>query len=123
MKSYKMCNLVIVSLSLNPKMEEYIRTFLEYDLEHISKHLLVVGDLAGDCYNCRELGLDPYQTKVCPNCKTEFKFIASRRMDQFPGERFAIARRLRSKRSDLILLDYQDFTKTLGHKKARDFFA
>lgn len=104
-------------------MKEFIRTFQEYDLDLVSKHLLVVGDLAGDCYHCRELGLDPYLAKVCPNCKTEFKYVASRRMDQFPGERFAIAKRLREKRFDLILLDYQDFTKTLGHKKARDFFA
>ena len=81
-----------------------------------------MGDLKGDCAACRALGIDSYTAKSCPECRTEFKYATSRRLEANPGERFQWARRVRESRPDLILIDYTDFQKVLGKKKARDFF-
>ena len=102
---------------------EYVRTFLPYQLPEILAHLLITGDLTADCAACRALGIDAYSAKNCPQCGTEFKYAASRRLDTHAGERFQWARRMHEKRPDLILLDYSDFMKAQGQKKARDFFA
>ena len=102
---------------------EYLRTFKSYDLEEVRNHLLIAGDLSGDCAACRALGIDFYSATACPQCGTPFKYLASRRLESHAGERFHLARRLQEKRPDLILMDYSDYTKAIGHKKARDFFA
>ncbi|MFZ5802543.1 MAG: hypothetical protein ACOY3K_05490 [Candidatus Omnitrophota bacterium] len=101
---------------------ELLRTYHEFDLEDVKKHLLIVGDLSGDCASCRELGIDPYGATVCPKCGTTFKYISSRRVESHPGERFHIVRRFKQKRPDLTFIDYSDYSKTLGAKQARDFF-
>lgn len=102
---------------------DFLRTFKAYALEEVTQHLLIMGDLSADCASCRNLGIDPYQAASCPQCGTPFKYMASRRVENFPGERGQFARRMSEKRPDLILIDYGDYTKAVGHKKARDFFA
>lgn len=101
---------------------EYIRIFQELDINEVKKHLLITGDLSGDCAACQALGLDLYHVTACPECGTSFKFITSRRLESHPGERFSLARRYREKRPDLQFIDYTDYQKVLGQKKARDFF-
>lgn len=103
--------------------QHFLRTYQPYDLEDVEKHLLIVGDVSADCASCRQLGLDPVTTKQCPQCGTIFKYLTSRRLEEHAGERFAFARKMSQKRPDLVLLDYSDYTKCLGQKKARDFFA
>lgn len=102
--------------------KDYLRTFRLFDIEEIQKHLLIVGDLVADCANCREIGLDPYQTHTCPKCGTPFKYVSSRRTETHPGERFQIVRRVLERKPDLIFIDYTDYSKLTGQKKARDFF-
>lgn len=103
-------------------MNEYLRVFKPFDIEDVRKHLLIMGDLKGDCGACRALGIDSYSAAQCPECGTPFKYVTSRRLEANPGERFQLARRLYEKRQDLIFIDYTDYTKVLGQKKARDFF-
>ncbi|MCM8775426.1 MAG: hypothetical protein NC930_03635 [Candidatus Omnitrophica bacterium] len=100
----------------------FLRTYREYDLEDVQKHLLIMGDLTADCASCRNLGLDAGSVKNCPQCGTNFKYLTSRRLDQHPGERFQLVQRMREKRPDLIFIDYSDYMKSIGQKKARDFF-
>lgn len=102
--------------------QEYLRTFQAFQLEEVEKHLLIMGDLKGDCGNCRALGIDSFTAQKCPECGTPFKYVTSRRLEANPGERFHWARRVREARPDWILIDYTDYQKTLGKKKARDFF-
>ncbi len=102
---------------------DYLRTYQTYDIEDVKKHLLIVGDLSSDCASCRQLGIDAATAKTCPNCGTEFKYITSRRIESHPGERYQIVKRWREKRPELPFIDHGDFSRTLGHKKARDFFA
>ena len=101
---------------------EYLRTFRQFDLEDVKQHLLIVGDLSGDCASCRALGIDSYSAKSCSQCGTVFKYVTSRRLEAHPGERFQFARRIQQKRPDLTVLDYTDYDKAIGRKKARDFF-
>ena len=103
-------------------MTEYLRVFKPFDIEDVRQHILIMGDLKGDCGACRALGIDAYQAKQCPECGVPFKYVSSRRLEANPGERFQLARRVHEKRPDLILIDYADYSKVLGQKKARDFF-
>ena len=101
---------------------EFLRTWQNFDLEEVEKHLMILGDLTGDCASCRELGIHYQDARECPKCKTAFKYVTSRRLETHPGERFQLAFRLKEKRPDLVFIDYEDYKKTLGRKKARDFF-
>ena len=101
---------------------EFLRTWQTYDLEEVEKHLLFLGDLTGDCASCRQLGIHYQDARECPRCKTLFKYVTSRRLETHPGERFQIVSRLRDKRPDLVFIDYEDYKRTLGRKKAREFF-
>ncbi len=104
-------------------MREFLRTFKSFDIEEVKQHLLIMGDLSADCANCRHLGIDGYTAKACPECGAPFVYVTSRRLELNPGERFQFARRMTDRRPDLVIIDYTDYTKVLGQKKARDFFA
>jgi hypothetical protein len=104
-------------------LQEYLRVFKPFDIDDIRKHLILMGDLSADCGACKELGLDMATAKSCPHCGAVFKYATSRRLENNPGERFSWAKRTQERRPDLILIDYTDYTKLLGQKKARDFFA
>lgn len=101
---------------------EYLRVFKLFDVEEVKAHLLIWGDLSADCAACRHLGIDFYAAKSCPQCGTSFQYVTSRRFETHPGERFHLVRRMQDKRPDLAPVDYTDYAKTLGQKKARDFF-
>ena len=103
-------------------MEEFLRTWRVFNLDEVQKHLLILGDVSGDCASCRELGIHYKEVKECPRCKTTFKYVTSRRLETHPGERFQIVGRLKEKRPDLLFIDYEDYKKTIGRKKAREFF-
>lgn len=102
---------------------EFLRTWQTFDIEEVEKHLLIIGDVTGDCASCRQLGISYQQAKECPKCNTLFRYVTSRRLETHPGERFQIVGRLRERRPELIFIDYEDYKRTLGRKKARDFFA
>ena len=95
-------------------MSEFIRVWKQFDIQDISEHLLIVGDLTGDCSKCGELGIDYSNVKACPKCKTTFKYISSRTRE---------VRRINNKRPDLIFIDFEDYKKAKGKIKARDLFS
>ncbi len=101
---------------------EFLRVYKSFSFEEVEKHLLIMGDLKGDCASCRALGIDSYSARQCPECGTPFKYVTSRRLEANPGERFQWAKRVSEQRPDLIPIDYTDYSKTLGKKKAREFF-
>ena len=101
---------------------EYLRIYKAFEIAEVQQHLLIMGDLSGDCANCRALGINPYEAEKCPECGAEFKYVTSRRLETHPSERFQLVRRVFGKRPHWLFIDYTDYTKTLGQKKARDFF-
>ena len=103
-------------------MKQSLRIWQMFDIQEVGQHLLILGDVVGDCANCRELGIDPWKATECPRCRTPFQFIASRRLATHPGERFQLARRILEQRPSLQMIDYEDYQKTLGSQKAKEFF-
>lgn len=97
----------------------YIRVWQACDLESLTKHLMILGDLTSDCAACRELGIDWTQAKSCPQCGTVFRFIALRSTG---GSRGAAVKRVKERRPDLTFVDYDDYKEITGRTKARDFF-
>ncbi len=97
-----------------------IRTVREFDLEDVSKHLLVVGDLTGDCFNCKELGLDYSKIKVCPKCNADFRYITSRRSTSASLKALS---NLHKRRPDLICIEFNDLKIHKDRVKARDFLS
>ena len=103
-------------------MGKYIRIWQTLDIREVESRLLISGDTVGDCANCRCLGIQ-YDQKTCPQCKTEFKYLTSRRMESHPGESFRIVQRLKEKRPDLIFIDYTDYKHLSGKLKGRNLLA
>lgn len=93
--------------------KQAIRVWTELDIEEVSKHLVVVGEVTADCYNCKELGIDYIALKSCPKCNAQFKYIASRSHE---------TRKIKNRRPDLIFIDFDDFKKATGFIKAKSLF-
>ena len=100
----------------------YIRVWQSCDIQEITKHLMVVGDLTADCAACRELGIDYAAAKTCPKCGTVFRFIASRMTGPLDKNRGATVKRIKERRPDLTFIDHGDYKEVTGKQSARDFF-
>ena len=103
-------------------MSFYIRVWQSCDLEGITKHLLIVGDLTADCADCRELGIAYSEARQCPKCGTEFRFITSRSAGKLDRNRGATVKRIKDRRQELTFIDYDDYKEITGKQNARDFF-
>jgi len=93
-----------------------IRVWQEFDLDDVKEHLLIAGDPTGDCAGCREVGIRIQDAKTCPNCRTEFKYIATR-LQNNPSQ----ARKLKNKRPDLIAIDLSDYKAAMSRREAHRF--
>lgn len=98
----------------------YIRIAKEMDFELVSKHLLVVGDLSGDCFSCRHFGIDYAREKYCPQCKTDFRYISLRK--PAGAVRTAHISKICQKRPDLTYVEYNDVKEIADRQKAKEFF-
>ncbi|MBU1864007.1 MAG: hypothetical protein KKH94_10125 [Candidatus Omnitrophica bacterium] len=99
-----------------------IRVWHEQDIEEIEKHLLIVGDMYGDCGHCHELGLEYASVKECPQCHAIFKYIACRHAARDTERSVHEVKRVVAKRGDLVCIDYDDYKKISGKHKAKKFF-
>jgi hypothetical protein len=82
---------------------------------------LIIGDMTGDCANCKHIGIDYQAQKNCPNCQTEFKYIASRAVSS-SLDYGGFVNRIRWRRPDLVFIDLNDFKHVTEKNKAREFF-
>ena len=98
-------------------MKYFIRVAQEMDFDEVSKHLLVVGDLTGDCFSCREIGIDYTREKYCPKCKTDFKYVSLRN-----NLKSSQVSRLCQRRPDLTYVEYSDIKEIADRQKAKDIF-
>ncbi len=97
----------------------FFRVAQELSYEDVSKHLLVVGDLSGDCFACRAFGIDYSREKYCPGCKTDFKYISCRKSTQING---AYISKICQKRPDLTYVEYSDIKEVSDRLRAKNFF-
>ena len=104
-------------------MAVWLRLWARKELSDVQKHLLIVGDVKGDCASCREIGLDYKTVKSCPQCGTAFHYVTCRRFESHPEERFQIVKRVNQIRTDLVWIDYSDYQKLTGRQRAREFFS
>ena len=103
-------------------MSFFIRIWQPCELEGITKHLLVVGDVTADCASCRELGIYYSSAQNWPKCGTKFNFIASRQTGKLDKCRGGTVKRIKDRRPDLTMIDYEDYKELTGKQQARDFF-
>ena len=96
--------------------EKFIRVYKKMDLNKITKHLLIYGDLSAQCAECQsmELKLD---IKNCPKCGTEFKYISFRNVRQHLPK----LQKITETRPDVQFVDFDDYKRITGELKARDF--
>jgi hypothetical protein len=99
----------------------YIRIWQELDVEFVKSHLLIIGDLTGDCANCKQIGIDYRLQKSCPNCQAEFKYISSRATSGASAYS-GLVHKINKIRPDLIFVDLNDFKHAAEKNKAREFF-
>ncbi len=98
----------------------FIRVAQQRDYDEVTKHLIVVGDLTGDCFSCKQFGINYAREKYCPQCKTDFRYIASRKpADANNG---ALLAKLCQKRPDLTYVEYNDIKDISDRTKARNIF-
>ncbi|MFH1876058.1 MAG: hypothetical protein ABH865_04135 [Candidatus Omnitrophota bacterium] len=94
-------------------MKGFLRSWQEFDLEDVKKHLIVVGELSSDCFCCRKIGLDSH-ARACPSCKAYFKYMGFRR--HVDG---GYIHKLRAELPSIIFIDFDDFKKLIGQQQAR----
>ena len=94
-------------------MRVFLRKWEQLDINTIGKHLFVIGELSGECFSCRRVGI-PVKTRHCPDCKTEFNYIAFRRkIDSHSIARF------HADFPSATFIDFDDFKKAVGKREAR----
>lgn len=96
----------------------FIRVARELDFDDVCRHLLVAGELSGDCFSCREVGIDYSREKYCPKCRTDFRYI-SLRHSPATGARIS---RIAQKRPDLLYVEYSDVKEIADKIRAKNFF-
>ncbi len=98
----------------------YIRVWTEIDPQDVQDHIVIVDDKFGFCPNCKTPGIDIKEMTKCSGCDREFKYVTSR---EAKGARaFEIVMRTRRKLPDMIFVDYDDYEKMAGRKKADSLF-
>jgi len=97
--------------------KKFIRVWREIDIEDVSKHLIIIGDILANCSNCSQIGLDP-SLEVCPQCKTDFKY-ATFTSEKDKASQFA---KMKDKLKTKTFIDHSDFKKCKAEFKAKDFF-
>lgn len=97
--------------------QKFIRIYKKMDLYEIKRHLLIYGDLNGQCANCQAMEIKIDETK-CPSCSTEFKYLAFRQV----AHHIPKMQKLNEERHGLIFVDHDDFKKLYGALKAEEFF-
>lgn len=99
---------------------KFIRVWTDLDVEKLKRELLLIGDLYGTCGNCQQLGLNYLKDKKCPKCGVVFKYLATNSKNS--SEILKILNRIKSEKLDLILIDREDYNRSLAHDLAKDLF-
>ena len=96
--------------------ERLTRVYRRMDIQQIKSHVLVYGDLSASCDNCQAMELRLEHTH-CPQCKTEFKYIAFRNVKNHLPKILKIL----AERPGLVIVDFDDYKRNLGAIKAEEF--
>ena len=96
--------------------ERFLRIYKKMDFNFVKSHLLLYGALSGSCASCKTMDIK-LDVRQCPQCKTEFHYIAFQNIkDHMPK-----MLRLTDEHPNLVFVDYDDFKRIEGARKAEEF--
>ena len=98
---------------------EHMRVWKEISVEDVQNHIIMVEDKFGHCPGCRQIGIELKELKNSPRCGRTFKYVTSK---DARGGKTDIVGRTRKKLPDLIFVDYDDYERVTGKKKAESLF-
>jgi len=94
--------------------ERFIRIYKKFYLDEVKTHLMTYGALSGTCANCKHMDLK-VDTLVCPECKTEFKYIAFQNIREHMPKMLKVSHEC----PQIVFVDYDDFKHIEGEEKAK----
>ncbi len=94
--------------------KQLIRVYHHLDFDEVKAHTLEYGVLSGICSKCKNLDIK-LDMQSCPKCGTHFKYIAFQNVK----EHLPKILRIQEQRSDVRLIDYQDYKRIEGELRAR----
>ena len=98
---------------------EYLRVWTEIDIADIQDHIIMVDDKYGHCPNCKKIGIELKDITHCPSCDREFKYATSK---EARGGKHEIVMFTRKRLPHLTFIDYDDYERVTGKKKAESLF-
>jgi Zn finger protein HypA/HybF involved in hydrogenase expression len=98
--------------------EIYIRSWIKKDITEVTRHLLIIDDLYGMCANCKQPGLNFVKDKQCPQCKTEFLYLAVRNKNEIAK----ILNRIEWEKLPYIVIEKEDWEKAVAKKSMDSLF-
>lgn len=98
-------------------IDKFIRVYRPLDVKDIQQHLLIHGDLASSCAACNSLDLQ-LDMDQCPQCGAVFKYVAFRNIKSH----YPKLQKLKDRRPDVEIVDFEDYQRQIGASKAQDFF-
>ncbi len=99
---------------------DYLRIWTDIDISEIENSILTVDDKFGFCPGCKEIGIKLENLKECPKCGRHFKYATSREAKGANGHTFIM--RAKAKLPDLTFIDFDDYERITGKKKAESLF-
>ena len=97
--------------------ERFLRIYKKFYIDEVKTHLMTYGALSGMCANCKNMDIK-LDSLSCPECKTEFKYIAFQNIKDHMPKMLRIAQ----ERPKIIFVDHDDFKRIEGEEKAKDIF-
>ena len=94
----------------------YIRVYRHLDIDEIAAHLIICGDLTATCGHCKAINLKNDMPR-CPECNTDFKYIAFRNVKQNMPK----IQKIIESSPEIVVVDYEDFARLSAAIKAEKF--
>ncbi len=99
---------------ISPMPDRYFRIYKKFYLDELKTHLMTYGALSGTCANCKHMDLK-IDTLKCPECNTEFKYIAFQNIKEHMPKMLKISH----EQPQIVFVDYEDFKRIEGEEKAK----
>jgi len=98
-------------------IKKLIRVYQKLDFSDIREHTMVYGDLAAACSKCNALNVRITES-ICPECRTEFKYIAFRNVRNHLPK----MNKIHEENPKIRMIDFDDYKRILAEIKAQEFW-
>lgn len=97
--------------------KKFLRVYQKFDFLDVREHTMLYGALAASCSKCNALDIRLTES-ICPECRTEFKYIAFRDV----RNHIAKMEKLNSENPKIVMIDFDDYKRSLAEIKAKEFW-